>query len=118
MIARLIDKAQSLVTGINLQMVAYVVGASFICFTLGYCQGKSNANAANAAKVELAAEKVKRAATQAELAATLADMTRQAKTKQEITELQEIVDEAQPGNDAGPAVAGVLDRLRRQRGLR
>lgn len=94
-----------------------VVGAA-LCAPLAYCQGKSNANAANAARVELAAEKVKRAATQAELAATLADMTRQAKTKQEITELQEIVNEAQPGNDAGPATISVLDRLRRQRGSR
>ncbi len=88
---------------------------AILCWPLAYCQGKNNANAANAAKVELAAEKVRRAATQAELAATLADMTRQAKTKQEITELQEIVDEAQPGNDAGPATAAVLAKLREQR---
>lgn len=102
----------------NYRAVLWIILGAILFWPLAYCQGKSNANAANAAKVELAAEKVKRAATQAELAATLADMTRQAKTKQEITELQEIVDEAQPGNDAGPATISVLDRLRRQRGSR
>lgn len=102
----------------NYRALLWIILGAVLCWPLAYCQGKSNASAANAAKVELAAEKVKRAATQAELAATLADMTRQAKTKQEITELQEIVDEAQPGNDAGPATISVLDRLRRQRGSR
>ena len=49
------------------------------------------------------------------LSANLADMARRAKTGEEIAELQEVVKDAQPGNDAGPAVSGVLGRLREQR---
>lgn len=82
------------------------------------CVAENRATAASAAKVQAASAKVKQAASQAELAATLAEMTRMAKTKQEVAELQEIVDHAEPGSDAGPAVGALLRRLREQRAAR
>lgn len=69
--------------------------------------------AVNAAKVEAAAAKVKVAAAKAELAATAADAIRRAKTKEEIDELREIVEQAPAGADAGPATVAILDRLRK-----
>lgn len=69
--------------------------------------------ALNAAKVEAAGAKVKVAAAKAELAATAADAIRRAKTKEEIDELRDIVEQAPVGNDAGPATSALLDRLRK-----
>lgn len=90
----------------------WIILGAILCYWPAACQGKREATIANNAKVELAAEQVKRAAAQAELAATLADMTRVAKTKEETDELRTIVEQAEDGGDAGPAVSGVLKRLR------
>lgn len=83
----------------------WVILGAILCYFPASCQGKREATIANNAKVELAAEQVKRAAT-------LADMTRVAKTGEEVRELRTIVEQAEAGNDAGPSVSGVLNRLR------
>lgn len=90
----------------------WIILGAILCYFPASCQGKREATIANNAKVELAAEQVKRAAAQAELAATLADMTRVAKTKEEIDDLRTVVEEAPAGNDAGPATSALLNRLR------
>lgn len=92
--------------------ILWIILGAILCYWPASCQGKREATIANNAKVELAAEQVKRAAAQAELAATLADMTRVAKTGEEVRELRTIVEQAEAGGDAGPAVAGVLNKLR------
>lgn len=93
----------------------WIALGALLCAPLAHCAGKRDARIENSAKLEAAAEKVRRAAVQAELAATIADATRRAQTKDEITELQEIVDEAETGPDAGPAVSSVLAKLRARR---
>ena len=93
----------------------WIALGALLCAPLAHCAGKRDARIENSAKLEAAAEKVRRAAVQAELAATIADATRRAQTKDEIAELQEIVDEAETGPDAGPATAGVLAKLRARR---
>lgn len=99
----------------NWKALAGAVLGALLCAPLAYCEGKSagrlssaNANLEASLKVQQAAQKVERAAN-------LADMMRRAKTGEEIAELQEIVKDAQLGNDAGPATIGVLAKLRERR---
>lgn len=101
--------------GANWTKALWIALGALLCAPLAHCAGKRDARIENSAKLEAAAEKVRRAAVQAELAATIADATRRAQTKDEIAELQEIVDEAETGPDAGPATAGVLAKLRARR---
>jgi hypothetical protein len=76
------------------------------------CVGKNQANALHAQKVIAASAKVETAATKAEKAAVLADMTRSARTQEEITELRKVVDDAKNDGAVGPATSDLLDRLR------
>ena len=99
----------------NWKALAGAVVGALLCAPLAYCEGKSAGKMASAKANLEASLKVQQAAQQVERAANLADMARRAKTQAEIAELQEIVKDAQPGNDAGPATIGVLDKLREQR---
>lgn len=112
MIAKLIDKAQSLVTGINLQTVGYVVGASALCLTLGYCAGQSNASEKAALKVTAAAERVKVAAAKGEKAAALVNLSLTTKTQAQAAELREIVKDVATTDDAGAGTDAVMQRVR------
>lgn len=118
MIARLIDKAQSLVTGINLQTVAYIVGASALCLNLGYCAGQRNANEKAALKVIASAERVKTAAAKGEKAAALLNLSLTTKTRAEAAELREIVKDAATGNDTGRGIDAVMQRVRERSAAR
>ena len=99
----------------NWKALAGAVVGAFLCAPLAYCEGKSAGKMASAKANLEASLTIQKAALNVERAANLADMARRAKTGEEIAELQEIVKDAQPGNDAGPAVSGVLGRLREQR---
>jgi len=99
----------------NWKALAGAVLGALLCAPLAYCEGKSAGRLSSANANLEASLKVQQAAQTVERAANLADMTRRAKTGEEIAELQEIVKDAQPGNDAGPAVSGVLAKLREQR---
>ena len=114
MIAKLIDKAQSLVTGINLQTIGYVVGASALCLTLGYCAGQSNANEKVALKNLATAERLEAASARAEKAAALIDISLTTKTKAQAAELREIVHAKSTDDNAGPGVDAVMQRLRQR----
>lgn len=93
--------------------IAVAAGFGFaFCWPVASCQGKREAQAAYALKVQAAAEQVKAAASKAELAAALADMARASKTKEEAQELREIISNAKDDGAVGPAVSGVLERLR------
>lgn len=96
----------------NWKLVAGIALGAFLCFPLAYCQGKRDAKIVGAAKLEAASAKVERAATQAELAATVADAMRRAQTREETDELRTIIQEAPAGDNAGPAVSAVLNKLR------
>lgn|GEM_PF-6814199 len=112
MIAKLIDKAQSLITGINLHTVGYVVGTSALCLTLGYCAGQSNANEKAALKVQAAAEKVQASAARAEKAAAITNLSLTTKTQAQGAELREIVRAQATDDNTGPGVDAVMQRVR------
>lgn len=97
---------------LNWRVIAAAIVGALLCWPVASCQGKREANAAYAAKVQAAAEQVKAAANKAELAAALADMARASKTKEEAQELREIISNAKDDGAVGPAVSGVLERLR------
>ncbi|WP_097091798.1 hypothetical protein [Novosphingobium sp. Chol11] len=86
---------------------------ALLCLPLAYCEGKSAGKLASANTNLEASLKVQQAAQKVERAATLADMARRAKTREQITELREIVRENGTDAVAGPGVTAVLDRLRR-----
>lgn len=100
----------------NWKLAAGIVLGALLTYPVASCNGRRAANAEYAAKVEIAAAKVKHAAGQAELAATLSEMARSANTKQEVTELRKVVDDAKDDGAVGPAVGSVLDRMRSQGG--
>jgi hypothetical protein len=99
----------------NWKALAGAVAGALICAPLAYCEGKSAGKMASAKANLEASLTIQKAALNVERAANRADMARRAKTGEEIAELQEVVKDAQLGNDAGPAVSGVLGRLREQR---
>jgi len=100
----------------NWKLAAGIVIGALMCYPVASCNGKRQANAAYAAKVEIAAAKVERAAGQAELAATLSEMARSASTEQEATELRKVVDDAKDDGTVGPATADLLARMRSKGG--
>ncbi|MDV5822284.1 hypothetical protein [Sphingobium naphthae] len=96
--------------------IAVAAGFGFaFCWPVASCQGKREAQAAYALKVQAAAEKVKAAASKAELAAALADMARASKSKEEAQELREIINETQSDAGVGPATSALLGELRKRR---
>ena len=92
--------------------VLWIAIGALLTWPVASCQGKREAQAAYALKVQAAAEQVKAAAIKAELAAALADMARASKSKEEAQELREIISNAKDDGAVGPAVSGVLERLR------
>lgn len=100
----------------NIKLVAGIVIGALLCYPVASCNGKRQATAAYAAKVEIAAAKVEHAAGQAELAATLSEMARSANTQKEVTELRKVVDDAKDDGPVGPATANLLERLRKNGG--
>ncbi len=93
----------------------WIAIGALLCWPVASCQGKREAQAAYALKVQAAAEKVKAAASKAELAAALADMARASKSKEEAQELREIINETQSDAGVGPATSALLGELRKRR---
>lgn len=100
----------------NWKLAAGIVLGGLLCYPVASCNGRRAATAEYAANVEIAAAKVKHAAGQAELAATLSEMARSANTKQEVTELRKVVDDAKDDGAVGPATADLLQRMRSKGG--
>ncbi|MEW6627616.1 MAG: hypothetical protein AB1431_12605 [Pseudomonadota bacterium] len=92
--------------------VMWIAIGALLTWPIASCQGKREAQAAYALKVQVAAEQVKAAANKAELAAALADMARTSNSKAEAQELREIIDETQSDAGVGPATSAVLAKLR------
>jgi hypothetical protein len=99
----------------NWRIPVAVVSGAILCAPLSYCVGKHDAKIAQSAQLQIAAEKVQKAALKAELAANAADVIRRSKSTADLHELQEIVDEKGSTDAVGPALSGVLERLRQQR---
>lgn len=100
----------------NWKLAAGIVLGALLTYPVASCNGRRAATAEYSAKVEVAAAKVKHAAGQAELAATLSEMARSANTKQEVTELRKVVDDAKDDGAVGPATADLLQRMRSKGG--
>lgn len=94
----------------------WIMLGALLCYPVASCNGKRQAKATIAAKIEAAAVKVERAAGQAELAATLAEMARTANSEKDMTELRKVVDDAKDDGTVGPATSDLLARMRRGRG--
>lgn len=100
----------------NWRAALWILIGALLTYPVASCNGKRQATAAYAAKVEIAAAKVEHAAGQAELAATLSEMARSANTQKEVTELRKVVDDAKDDGPVGPATANLLERLRKNGG--
>ena len=95
--------------------VAAIVGAA-LCYPVASCNGKRQADATNALRMEVAAEKARVSAARAEAAANRADIARQKAAQARNSELQGIV--IHEGTDAvvGGATGALVNRLRRDAG--
>lgn len=100
----------------NWRAALWMILGALLCYPVASCNGKRQAKATIAAKIEAASAKVERAAGQAELAATLAEMARTANTEKDMTELRKVVDDAKDDGTVGPATSDLLARMRRGRG--
>lgn len=95
--------------------VSALVGAA-LCYPVASCHGESQANDANALRMEVAAEKARASAARAEAAANRADIARQKAAQARNSELQGIVNHE--GTDAvvGGATGLLIGKLRRDAG--
>ena len=100
----------------NYRAALWMILGALLCYPVASCNGKRQAKATIAAKIEAASAKVERAAGQAELAATLAEMARTASTEKDMTELRKVVDDAKDDGTVGPATSDLLARMRQRRG--
>jgi len=100
----------------NWKPTAAAIVAALATTPIAYCTGRHDGSIAASAKAALVAQKIQTAAAKAEAAANLTDMTRQAKSVEQIRELKEIVNETGTDAAVGPAVSAVLDRMRRAPG--
>ena len=99
----------------NYRAALWMILGALLCYPVASCNGKRQAKATIAAKIEAASAKVERAAGQAELAATLAEMARTANTEKDMTELRKVVDDAKDDGTVGPATSDLLARMRQRR---
>lgn len=102
--------------GANWRAALWIILGALLCYPVASCNGKRQAKATIAAKIEAASAKVERAAGQAELAATLAEMARTANSEKDMTELRKVVDDAKDDGTVGPATSDLLARMRQRRG--
>lgn len=99
---------------LNLRTIGAVTATAALCIPTAYCTGRRDANIAAEARVKLAAEKIKSAALKASLAANTIRAAQDARDAEELKGLRDEIDRAATGDDVGPGLSAVLDRLRRQ----